>query len=185
MSTVQDRPLSRRIQARVMNVANVPMRAMLGLPFATPAGGRLMLAFIVGRKTGRIYRQPLSYVRDGTTLLTPGGGKWKLNLTGEQPVRLRIRGRDHYARPELVRDPAGVEALLDKIAASNPMAGRFAAIPKTAEGRLDPERLSLAIDHGFGIVRWQLEDPRETDQPSTVTSAAPTPAVPDDPGLRP
>ncbi len=166
MSTAQDRPLSRRIQARVMNVVNVPMRALLGLPFATPAGGRLMLAFIVGRKTGRIYRQPLSYVRDGTTLLTPGGGKWKLNLGAEQPVRLRIRGRDHYARPELVRDPAGVEALLDKIAAGNPMAGRFAAIPKTAEGRLDPERLALAVGHGFGIVRWQLEDPDSGHRPA-------------------
>jgi hypothetical protein len=159
MSTGQNGPLSRRVQARVMNVVNVPMRAMLGLPFATPAGGRLMLAFIVGRKTGRIYRQPLSYVRDGTTLLTPGGGKWKLNLSEEQPVRLRIRGRDQYARPELVREPAGVEALLDKIAAGNPMAGRFAAIPKTAEGRLDPERLALAVDHGFGVVRWHLDDP--------------------------
>ena len=57
-----------------MRIVNIPMRIVLGLPVATPPGKRLMLAFIVGRKTGKTYRQPMSYVRDGETLLTPGGG---------------------------------------------------------------------------------------------------------------
>lgn len=52
------------------------MRAVLGLPFPTPLGKRLMLVDITGRKTGRHYRQPVSYVRHGDVLLTPGGGKW-------------------------------------------------------------------------------------------------------------
>ena len=158
MATTGRRPAGRRMQARVMAAANVPMRALLGLPIATPAGGRLMLAFIVGRKTGRIYRQPLSYVRDGATLLTPGGGNWKLNLGDGKPVRLRIRGRDRYARPELVRDAESVERLLGVIAAHNPMAGRFVAVPKGPDGRLDPQRLALAIKHGFAVVRWHLQD---------------------------
>ncbi|MGO8961862.1 MAG: hypothetical protein ACLQFR_31500 [Streptosporangiaceae bacterium] len=60
------RPLSRRVKARVFRVINVPMRALLGLPVPTPLGSSLMLAYITGRKTGQMYRQPLSYVRAGT-----------------------------------------------------------------------------------------------------------------------
>src|SRR5262245_37306105 len=77
-------PRSRRILIRVMpvvfRVVNVPMRLVLGLPISTPLGKRLMLVYLAGRKTGRHYRQPISYVHDGQTLLTPGGGRWKLNL---------------------------------------------------------------------------------------------------------
>ena len=65
-------PLSRRIQATVMRIVNVPMRLVLRLPFSTPLGKRLMLVYLKGRKTGREYKKPISYVRDGETLLTPG-----------------------------------------------------------------------------------------------------------------
>jgi deazaflavin-dependent oxidoreductase (nitroreductase family) len=147
-------PLKRRVQARVMNAANIGMRRVLGLPVATPLGGRLMLAYIVGRKTGRLYRQPLSYVRDGEALLTPGGGKWKYNLHESTPVRLRIRGRDRLATPELVRDQAEVARLLDVMAAGNPAASRFIALPKGADGRPEPQALANAIRYGFCIVRW-------------------------------
>jgi hypothetical protein len=44
-----------------------------------------MLVYLTGRKTGRHYRQPVSYIRDGESLLTPGGGRWKLNLVEGQP----------------------------------------------------------------------------------------------------
>jgi hypothetical protein len=54
------RPLSRRLQAKVMRVVNVPMRVVLGLPVATPLSSRLMLVSLTGRKTGRSYRQPVS-----------------------------------------------------------------------------------------------------------------------------
>ena len=130
MSEISRRPLGRRLQARAMRVANVPMRIVLGLPVATPLGKRLMLAFIVGRKTGTTYHQPMSYVRDGETLLTPGGGKWKLNLQDGMPVRLRIRGKDVTARPELVADLDDVDHLLCVILESNPRAGSFVRIPR-------------------------------------------------------
>ncbi len=94
-----NRPLRRRAQMRVFRVINVPMRALLSLPFATPLGRNLTLAYITGRKTARIYRQPLSYVRDGDMLLTPGGGNWKLNLSAGVPVRLRLRARTSWPLP--------------------------------------------------------------------------------------
>jgi len=72
-------------------------------------------------------------------------------------VRIRLRGRDRLARPELVRDPETVEQLLGVMTAASPMVARFVAIPKDSAGRYDRARLELAIRHGFCIVRWHLE----------------------------
>jgi hypothetical protein len=156
MSTMAPNPAAMRRRARMMRAVNVPMRAVLGLPVATPLGANLMLVFYTGRKTGKAYRQPVSYARDGETLLTPGGGRWTLNLSGGQPVRIRLRGRDVTARPELVTDPAEVERLIGVIAEKNPRAARFIPIPRRADGRLDPDVLGAALRNGFCIVRWHL-----------------------------
>jgi F420H(2)-dependent quinone reductase len=150
------RPLRRRIQARVMNGINVPMRLVLGLPFATPLSRRLMLVFYTGRRTGKAYRQPVSYVSQGDTLLTPGGGRWKLNLREGHPVRIRLRGRDVLAQPELIRDLDEVERLLGEMTAANPRVSAFIGIPKGPDGRLDRTRLQTAVHYGFRIVRWHV-----------------------------
>ena len=157
-------PAAMRRRSSVMRAVNVPMRLALGLPFPTPLGGSLMLISYTGRRTGKAYRQPVSYARDGATLLTPGGGRWTLNLAGGRPVRIRLRGRDVQARPELVRDPEEVERLLGVIASENPRAARFIPIPRRADGRLDPEVLGAALRNGFTIVRWHLP----ADVPSPI-----------------
>ncbi len=151
------RPLSRRLQASLMGTLNVPMRLLLGLPFSTPLSGRLMLVSFTGRKSGRSYRQPLSYVQQGDCLLTPGGGKWKWNLQEGREVKLRLRGRDFLAYPELVKDPDEVDHLLGLMMAANPGVRAFVGIPRGADGRLDRSRLEDAISHGFRIVRWHLK----------------------------
>jgi deazaflavin-dependent oxidoreductase (nitroreductase family) len=143
-------------RARIMRAVNVPMRAVLSLPVATPLSANLMLISYTGRKTGKAYRQPVSYARDGEVLLTPGGGRWTLNLAGGRPVRIRLRGRDVAARPELVTDAAEVERLLGVIATKNPRSARFIPIPRRPDGRLEPEALEAALRHGFCIVRWHL-----------------------------
>ena len=160
VSATQDapkRPLNRRIQAFVMGKVNVPMRILLGLPFATPLSERLMLVSFTGRRTGRRYRQPLSYVPDGNTLLTPGGGNWKLNLRDDEPVRLRLRGRDVVAWPEVVSDLDEVERLLQVMTAANPSVGRFVGLRKRPDGRIDRIGLENAVRHGFRVVRWHLD----------------------------
>lgn len=150
------RPLSRRVQVRAMAVMNVPMRLVLGLPFKTPLGKTLMLAYLTGRRTGRHYRIPLSYVRDGDTLLTPGGGRWKLNLVEGRAERLRIAGNDVMATPELVKDPTEVERLLEEMVSRDSQVLKFARIRRDPDGRLRRDQLDLALKHGFCIVRWSL-----------------------------
>jgi hypothetical protein len=146
-----------RRQARIMRAVNVPMRAVLSLPFRTPLSANLMLVSYTGVKSGKAYRQPVSYARDGETLLTPGGGRWTLNLKDGRKVTLRLRGRDVAAHADLVGDPAEVERLLGVIAVGNPRAMRFIPLPRRPDGRLDPDALAAAIKHGFRIVRWHLD----------------------------
>ena len=146
-----------RRQARIMKAVNVPMRAVLRLPFATPLSANLMLISYTGVKSGKSYLQPVSYARDGETLLTPGCGRWTLNLKNGRQVRLRLRGRAVPAHADLVADPAEVERLLGVIAVGNPRAMRYIPIPRRDDGRLEPDALAAAIGHGFRIVRWHLD----------------------------
>jgi deazaflavin-dependent oxidoreductase (nitroreductase family) len=143
-------------QARRMKRINVPMRFVLGLPFKTPLSSRLMLLHHTGRKTGRAYRQPVSYVPDGDTLLTPGGGRWKLNLRDGEPVRVRLRGRDVTARPEFVRDPDEVDRLLHHMMAHSPRLASFVPFIDRS-GTIDRSKLETALSHGFCLVRWHLD----------------------------
>lgn len=138
-----------------MRVINVPMRMVLGLPFSTPLSRQLMLLFITGRKTGKRYIQPVSYVPDGDTLLTPGGGKWTLNLREGQPVRLRLRGRDVSATPEIIGDAAEVERLLRTMVSANSSVASFVPVVGPG-GQIDRDRVEAAVRYGFRIVRWRL-----------------------------
>jgi hypothetical protein len=133
--------------------------AVLGLPFPTPLGKRLMLVDLTGRKTGRHWRQPVSYVRHDGGLLTPGGGNWKRNLNPGQPVRLHVDGRDQSATPEMVTNPDTTADLLAIMIAANPTVTRFSSIGLDANGRPDAHRLDQALQHGFAVVRWHLDQP--------------------------
>src|SRR3954469_8205803 len=97
------RPARLRRQARLMKILNVPMRRLLALPFRTPLRRNLMLVTVTGRTTGRVYRQPGSYLRAGHVLVPPGGERRTRNLDPERPVSIRRDGHAEPALPELVR----------------------------------------------------------------------------------
>ena len=148
MTSVQRAPVRPKrmvVQAQLMGVINVPMRLILGLPFASPLSRQLMLLHLTGRKSGKRYVQPVSYVPDGNTLLTPGGGRWKLNLEPSECVRLRLRGRDVLARPELIRDVDQIELLLRRMQSVNPRITSFVPVGGS-RGEIDHARLQIAIN---------------------------------------
>jgi len=142
---------------RRMGRVNIVMRRVLNLPFRTPISNQLMLLFYTGRRSGRAYRQPVSYVVDGDVLLTPGGGRWKDNLREGEPVTARIKGKKRPITPELVRDADEVERLLRLMMERNPRLTSFVPFID-ADGTIDRAGLELAVEHGFCIVRWRLAD---------------------------
>jgi len=170
-------PPGRRIPPPVWRIVNGFMRALLGLRLPTPLGKRLMLVDLTGRKTGRRYRQPVSYVRHGQVLLTPGGGNWKRNLKPGQPVRLHINGRDQTAIPEIVIDPDAAADLLAVMIAANPAVTRFSGIGLDTDGRPDRQRVDQALEHGFAIIRWCLNQPPPDAPAAGVGRAAQAPST--------
>ena len=147
-----------RRQAKLMSAANVVMRRLLSLPFPTPLSRRLMLLTVTGRRTGKVYRQPISYVRDGESLLTPGGGRWKLNLEPGRPVSLRIRGKDWPALPTIIDETDEIERLLTVIVGGNPAAGKFMPISFDDSGQANAGDLQRAVRYGFRIISWKLSE---------------------------
>jgi hypothetical protein len=140
-----------------MRFINVPMRRILALPFPTPLSKRLMLVYLTGRRSGRSYRQPVSYVQDGGCLLTPGGGNWKLNLEPGRPERARLNGRTVTVRPDLIDDVDEIDKALMTMTSVNPRTASFIPIARGNDGHFDRDGLINAVAHGFRIVRWQLD----------------------------
>ena len=88
-------------------------------------------------------------------------------------MRIRLRGRDVLARPEVITNPDDVEQLLGVMIEANPMAGRFVRVPREPDGRFDREKLEAALRYGFRIIRWHVEEAGAPDSsPSAPKNAA-------------
>jgi deazaflavin-dependent oxidoreductase (nitroreductase family) len=158
---------TRDARRRVFVVLNPVMRFLLRLPWRTPMHDRLLLLTFTGRKTGKRYSIPISYMEhtDGS-LLAPGGGAWKWNLGEGREVSVLLRGRTRRASSEIIRDPSEIERLLPAMASRNPRVETFTGVPIDADGQPNPGRLRAALDDGFTIVRLRLDD-----APPPVTAA--------------
>jgi deazaflavin-dependent oxidoreductase (nitroreductase family) len=96
---------------------NAMMVALLRSPLHGLISSGIMLVTYVGRKTGKRYNVPISYVRDEEdedVLWTISLRKrtWWRNLRGGMEVTLRLRGRNRVATGEVLEgDEEVVEAL--------------------------------------------------------------------------
>jgi deazaflavin-dependent oxidoreductase (nitroreductase family) len=131
------------------------MRLVLGSRVHRMMSGRLMLLSFTGRRTGRSYTTPVSYVREGTNLLVPGGGTWWKNLTSGT-ARVRLQGTWHVVTPEVIREPVAMSAALGRMLAINPAIAAFTGIRLGSDGRPFAESLERERRRGFVVVRLHL-----------------------------
>jgi deazaflavin-dependent oxidoreductase (nitroreductase family) len=150
-----------RILQRVVRYFNPFMRLVLGSRAHRMMSSRLMLLSFTGRKTGRSYTTPVSYVREGTDLLVPGGGAWWRNLAGGT-ARVRLQGEWHVVSSEVIREPEVLSETLARMLAANHAIALFTGIRPDPDGRPNAESLDRERRRGFVVVRLHINGEEPT-----------------------
>ena len=99
--------------ASVPPILNKTMKFLLRSPMHRVISKYLLLFTFTGRKSGKSYTTPVSYMQqDGYVTILTHANWWK-NLCGGAPVSLRLRGRELQGMAELVvEDKEAVAAAL-------------------------------------------------------------------------
>jgi hypothetical protein len=140
----------------VLRVWNPAMRALLGSPLHWPLSRWFAVLSWRGRRTGRRYSTPVSYVREGSTAWITTADRWWHNLDGGAPVAINIRGRWLDGRGVAVTDR--VESLREhrRLFGENSWFRRLAGIPSVRDGGPDPEAIDQALAAGRVLIRIEL-----------------------------
>jgi F420H(2)-dependent quinone reductase len=117
--------MARGLQALFYNALNVPMRVLLRSPVHGIASSNLCVLMYAGRRSGRRFETPLSYVRDGgrVLLLTSRDTRWWTNFV------------------PAANDPAWSPIPVEVLAAGEILRGRAQTIQQ------DRERLRAGVRH--------------------------------------
>jgi len=99
---------------------NPIMCRLLSSPLGRGLSGRLMVLTFQGRRSGRSFSLPVSYVVADGGLLVPGGGFWKRNFEGGREAQASLRGKRVSLYGSLIREPAEVESALVTMQRVNP-----------------------------------------------------------------
>ena len=139
----------------LQSLVNAVMRGLLATPgVARLVGRRLLIVYVVGRKSGRRYAIPVAYTRvPGGALLvgTPFG--WVRNLRSGVPIEIRLRGRRLEADVQVVRAEADVVAHYARMCRANRQFAKFNRVGFDAAGNPDPADLHRAWATGARGVR--------------------------------
>jgi deazaflavin-dependent oxidoreductase (nitroreductase family) len=149
----------RRPPRALFTLLNPTFALLLRTPLHGLLSGRLMLLTFTGRKTGRRYTTPVGYTQtDERTLLTPTESRWKRNLAGGAPVRVRLRGRTLSGTASVIDDEEGLRQSYRTMLAMNPQLRRILTIATDANGDPDPEEVRRYREAGHVVVRIRLDE---------------------------
>ena len=144
-----------RLERVLYRVLNVGVGLLLRSPLHGLAGGRVMLLTVTGRRSGRPFTVPVSYLRykGGFLSFTSGGwSAWWKNLGEGAPVAAWVRGRriTGSAWVETGGD-AVVEGLGVFLTEFPGTAGRY-GVGLDAGGRPDPRGVDAAVREGRAVM---------------------------------
>jgi endonuclease YncB( thermonuclease family) len=137
---------------------NGVMKTILRSPLHGLVSEHVLLTTFAGRKSGKSYTLPLSYVRAGDTLYITTERPWYKNLAveGGALVKLRLRGAVRYGVTEATTDPSEVENGLRIILSRYGGYGRFIGVPVERSGSPDEAALKIAAENGRALITVRL-----------------------------
>lgn len=140
----------------VPRIVNAVVKAILRSPLHGLMSKNRMLLTFRGRKSGKRYTTPVSYLHDGESIVCFTDSPWWKNLRGGALVRLRLVGRDvaGIAYPTDADREAiakGLERMLQKI----PRDARYYQVTIGPHGQLSASDLIRAA-HANVMIRIHL-----------------------------
>jgi deazaflavin-dependent oxidoreductase (nitroreductase family) len=137
---------------------NPIMRFLLRSPLHGFVSGSMMLITYAGHKSGKTYTLPVSYYREGDTLITTSfrHRTWWRNLRGGAAVTLRLRGRDVKGTSEVVEDDEEVAEALMALFSRAPQIARYYGVSLDPDGRPNAEDIAVAVEEKV-VIRTTLE----------------------------
>lgn len=156
MSRVTAPALRGTLLGFVLRVWNPAMLVLLGSPLHWPLSRWFAVLSWRGRKTGRRYATPVSYVREGSTAWITTADRWWHNLDGGAPVVIRIQGRSFQAHGLAVTDSVESRRQHRRLFGEHAWFRRLAGIPEAPGDGPDPQAIDQALAAGRVLVRISL-----------------------------
>lgn len=140
------------------HLINPVMRWGLAGPLHARFGSdTLMVLSFIGRRSGKRYRFPIGYMRQGSTLVSYSPFSWWRSLSSGAPVTVTVRGRALQGRAEAITDTAIVEPGMLVYLRHNPGDARYFDVKIGADGEPDAADVARAAQRNVQV-RIQLDD---------------------------
>jgi hypothetical protein len=127
----------------LIRLINPLVVALLRSPLHSLLSDNTMLISFTGRRSGKRYVVPISYVREDDTIICFTGSPWWKNLRDGAPVVLRVRGQDLDGSAQPIDGDTeaisqGIQALLRHV----PRDASFYQVTLGPDGTPDQEQVN-------------------------------------------
>lgn len=151
--------------AGVMPLLDKALGALNGFPIMllqSPIHGvmskSVVLLTFTGRKSGKTYKIPVNYLRDGDLILATTDSGWWRNFRDGGAVTLHLQGQPYAGTAEAITDEAacieGLEAMLRRY----PGYGKWANVKNGPDGQPRREDVVQAVRDGRVLIRIRLAE---------------------------
>jgi len=133
------------------------VRAVLRSPLHGLLSGNTLLLTLTGRKTGKQYTIPVSYIQDGDMLTCYTASAWWKNVRGGAPVTVILRGQERSGHADVISDDrAAIAAALANVFRRVPRDARYSGVRLNQNGQPHPADVARAAQF-LVIVRIRLQ----------------------------
>jgi deazaflavin-dependent oxidoreductase (nitroreductase family) len=138
----------------LQGLVNWVMRGLLAMPLVSRGvGSKLIIVYVVGRKSGRHYSVPVAYTRHDGALVIGTPFAWARNLRTGEPVDVRLLGKRQSADVQVITDEAGVVEQYGVMVRDNPNFAKFNKIGFDQDGNPNLADLHRAWAAGARAIR--------------------------------
>jgi hypothetical protein len=118
----------------------------------------MMVLEFHGRKTGKVYTIPVSYLREGDVVIAFTDSPWQRNMVGGAPVTLYLKGKPVSGFAQVVKDRDEVTEGLTRFIRAFHFNARYFGVSFDADGEPIREQVERGSQHHV-MIKIQLFAP--------------------------